>query len=232
MNLPKLTEGLLLRRYKRFLADVELPSGEVVVAHCPNPGSMRSVAVSGWSAFLSKSDNPKRKLKWTLELIRSPKAWILVNTQRPNRIVEEAILGGIVAELRGYSELRREVKYGENSRIDLLLSEGSRRCYVEVKNVSLLMEDGQGAFPDSVTKRGAKHLRELAKQVEAGDRAVMFYLVSRTDIESLRPAIEIDPNYAKEVQLALKAGVEMIAYRADVNDSEVLVARRIPFIVD
>ena len=232
MNLPKLTEGLLLRRYKRFLADVELPSGEVVVAHCPNPGSMRSVAVSGWSAFLSKSDNPKRKLKWTLELIRSPKAWILVNTQRPNRIVEEAILGGIVAELRGYSELRREVKYGENSRIDLLLSEGSRRCYVEVKNVSLLMEDGQGAFPDSVTKRGAKHLRELAKQVEVGDRAVMFYLVSRTDIESLRPAIEIDPNYAKEVQLALKAGVEMIAYRADVNDSEVLVARRIPFIVD
>jgi sugar fermentation stimulation protein A len=181
---------------------------------------------------LSKSDNPKRKLKWTLELIRSPKAWILVNTQRPNRIVEEAILGGIVAELRGYSELRREVKYGENSRIDLLLSEGSRRCYVEVKNVSLLMEDGQGAFPDSVTKRGAKHLRELAKQVEVGDRAVMFYLVSRTDIESLRPAIEIDPNYAREVQLALKAGVEMIAYRADVNDSEVLVTRRIPFIVD
>jgi sugar fermentation stimulation protein A len=232
MNLPKLTEGLLLRRYKRFLADVELPSGEVVVAHCPNPGSMRSVAVPGWSAFLSKSDNPKRKLKWTLELIRSPKAWILVNTQRPNRIVEEAILGGIVAELRGYSELRREVKYGENSRIDLLLSEGSRRCYVEVKNVSLLMEDGQGAFPDSVTKRGAKHLRELAKQVEVGDRAVMFYLVSRTDIESLRPAIEIDPNYAREVQLALKAGVEMIAYRADVNDSEVLVTRRIPFIVD
>lgn len=231
MNLPKLTEGLLLRRYKRFLADIELPSGEVVVAHCPNPGSMRSVAVSGWSAFLSKSDNPKRKLKWTLELIRSPKAWILVNTQRPNRIVEEAILGGIVAELSGYSELRREVKYGENSRIDLLLSEGSRRCYVEVKNVSLLMEDGQGAFPDSVTKRGAKHLRELAKQVEAGDRAVMFYLVSRTDIESLRPAIEIDPNYAREVRLALKAGVEMIAYRADVNDNEVLVTRRIPFVV-
>ena len=231
MNFPELTKGVLIRRYKRFLADIELPNGEVVVAHCPNPGSMRSVAVSGWTAFLSKSENPKRKLKWTLEVIRSPEAWILVNTQRPNRIVEEAILNGVVSELSGYSELKREVRYGENSRIDLLLSEGDRHCYVEVKNVSLLLEDGRGAFPDSVTKRGAKHLRELARQVGAGDRAVMFYLVSRTDIESLRPAVEIDPNYATEVQLALDAGVEMIAYRAEVNDSEVLVSRRIPFIV-
>ncbi len=229
MKFPMLTKGILIRRYKRFLADVELENGEIVVAHCPNPGSMRSVATPGWSAYLSSSDNPKRKLKWTLELIRSPDAWILVNTQRPNRIVEEAILSGLVSELTGYSELKREVKYGENSRIDLLLSEGSSRCYVEVKNVSLLLEGGQGAFPDSVTKRGAKHLRELSKQVEAGNRAVMFYLVSRTDIERLRPAGEIDPNYAKEVELALEAGVEMIAYSTEVNDVEVIVSSRIPF---
>jgi sugar fermentation stimulation protein A len=141
-----------------------------------------------------------------------------------------AILSGVVPELAGYSELSREVKYGENSRIDLLLSDGERRCYVEVKNVSLLVGEGEGAFPDSVTKRGAKHLRELARQVEAGDRAVMFYLVSRTDIENLRPAGEIDPTYAREVEMALQSGVEMIAYRAEVDEKEVLVTRRIPFL--
>jgi len=232
MKLPKLTKGVLVRRYKRFLADVRLESGEVVVAHCPNPGSMRSVAVNGWLAYLSRSDNPKRKLKWTLELIRSPEAWILVNTQRPNRVVEEAIQGGVIAELSGYTELSREVKYGENSRIDLLLSDGSSRCYVEVKNVSLLVEQGRGAFPDSVTKRGAKHLRELVNMVKDGHRAVMFYLVSRTDIESLRPAGEIDPNYAREVAAAMASGVEMIAYGAEVNEEEVVVTKRLPFIVE
>ena len=225
---PPLQRGLLIKRYKRFLADVRLESGEEIVAHCPNPGSMKTCAEPGWIAWVSPATNPKRKLKWTLELIQSPEAFILVNTSRPNAIVEEAIASGRIAELSNTATRRREVRYGVNSRIDLLLEEeGHSDCYVEVKNVTLLDGPKTAAFPDSVTKRGTKHLEELAAMVSEGHRAVLFFLVSRSDVKSMRPAEHIDPIYAKTLRWAQKQGVEVLAYRADLSSEEVTIDRAI-----
>ncbi len=224
-----LVPGRLLRRYKRFLADVELEGGEVIVAHCPNPGSMKSCAEPGWPVWVSPASNPARKLKWTLEVVLAPTTSILVNTARPNHIVREAIEAGQIPELTGYGSLRAEVRYGEEkSRIDLLLEDGKQaNAWVEVKNATLLLEPGVVGFPDSVTTRGTRHLRELMRCVAQGDRGVLFFLVSRSDGKVLSPARDIDPTYASTLDEAVSAGVEVLAYRAEITDAEVRVGERV-----
>jgi sugar fermentation stimulation protein A len=226
-----LSAGSLVRRYKRFLADVQLPDGSTITVHCPNSGSMKQCVGEGWPVRLSRSDNPKRKHAHTLEMTHNGTCWIGVNTQRPNQIVAESISAGLVPELVGYETLRREVPYGANSRVDILLEGTGPRCYVEVKNVTLVGEDGQYCFPDSVTSRGLKHLHELVAQVESGSRAVMFYLIQRSDGEGFRPAAEIDPAYAEGLCWALAHGVEAIAYRAEVSPEGIHLAEKVPVTV-
>lgn len=212
-----LLEGRLIRRYKRFLADVHLADGEEVIAHCPNTGSMLGCQPENARVWLSRSDNPKRKLKYTWELVETrPGVIACINTARPNAQARAAIESGVVPELAGYRQCRNEVRYGEEkSRIDLLLSDHAEQpdAWVEVKNVTL-EDGGQGYFPDAVTERGQKHLRELMAQVAQGDRAVLFFVVNHTGIEQVRPADHIDARYGQLLRQALDAGVEVIAYRA------------------
>jgi sugar fermentation stimulation protein A len=229
-----LTRGRLIRRYKRFLADIEMDGGEIVTAHCANPGSMLGLADPGINVWLSKSDNPKRKLAWSLEIVevdagRGP-SLVGINTGHPNAVVAEAIEAGKIAELTGYESLRREVRYGKNSRIDIFLeSEGRPPCYVEIKNVHLVREPGLAEFPDSVTARGAKHLDELAAMVGQGARAAMFYLVQRGDTDTVKIARDIDPNYGAALDRARDAGVEVIAYDCAVAEDGVEVDRALSF---
>ena len=223
-----LLEGRLVRRYKRFLADVELAGGEVVVAHCANPGSMLGLQEAGAEVWLSRARNPKRKLRYTWELLRVEGRLVGINTHHPNAIVAEAVAAGAVPELAGYPGLRREVRYGRNSRIDLLLeAEGRPICYVEVKNVHL-RRDGPAEFPDSVTARGAKHLVELGDMVAAGHRAVMFYLVQREDCERFRIAADIDPAYAAALEKARALGVEAICYCCSISPQSIELDRPLP----
>lgn len=232
MRFPSpLIEGILLKRYKRFLADVRLNTGDDVTIHCPNPGAMMGVAPSGARCWVSMSPNKARKLPYTLELVEisdfGRPVITGINTGHPNRIAEEAISRGIIPELAGYDSLRREVKYGENSRIDILLeSEKRPPCYVEVKNVHLRRSEAPLAeFPDSVTARGLKHLKELEQVVRDGNRAVMLYIVQRSDCFTLSPAWDIDPKYAEGLVAAEKAGVELIAWDCEVTTSEIVLRR-------
>lgn len=222
-----LIPGKLIKRYKRFLTDVELDSGDVVVAHCANSGSMLSVNTPGARVWLSPANDPKRKLKYTWELVQIEGAMVGINTQHPNRVVAEAIEAGHVPELAGYANLKREVKYGKNSRIDILLSDDAKPpCYVEVKNTTMRRDLSPGApaeFPDSVTARGAKHLDELSDMVREGHRAVMFYLVQRDDADAFTVAADIDPTYAERLQAAMQAGVEVVAYTCRVTPEEIVV---------
>ena len=235
MRFPSpLFPGRLVRRYKRFLADIELDAGETITAHCANPGSMLAVAVEGARVWVSKSESKTRKLPFSWELIDLGGALVAVNTSNPNRIAEEAIRGGVIPELTGYAEIRREVKYGENSRIDLLL-EGGRRaapCYVEVKNVHLSRARGLAEFPDSVTARGTKHLGALAARRAGGDRAVLLLVVQRPDCREFRPAADIDPSWAAALNDAVSAGVETLCYDCEVTHSEVRLRRALPILLD
>jgi len=209
-----LTTGTFLGRRKRFLADVRLSDGRVVVAHVPNTGSMRSTNTPGSMVALSFHDDPKRKLSWTLELFRVGDCWVGVNTARPNALVAEAIFAGRIPSLAGYSSLRREVRFGANSRVDLLLEDPAKGlCYVEVKNVTY-REGDRALFPDAVTARGAKHLIELREMARQGHRAVIFFLVNRDDCASMGPAAKIDPRYAGLLREVVRDGVEALAYRA------------------
>jgi len=223
-----LIPGKLIKRYKRFLTDVELADGTVVTAHCANSGSMLSVNEPGADVWLSPANNPKRKLQYTWELIKVSGAMVGINTQHPNRIVDETIAAGQIAELTGYETQKREVKYGKNSRIDVLLSaEGKPDCYVEVKNTTMRRDLSPGApaeFPDAVTARGAKHLVELGDMVDEGHRAVMFYLIQRDDADAFTVAADIDPTYAKGLDEAMKRGVEVIAYHCRVSPQEIEIA--------
>jgi sugar fermentation stimulation protein A len=230
-----LTEAVLIQRYKRFLADVRLPNGDEITVHCPNPGAMLGLNQPGIRVWISDSGNPKRKLRHTLEIMEVPSpttnAAVLVgiNTNLPNKLAEEAILAGQIETLTGYSNLRREVKYGENSRIDILLEEDGRPpCYVEIKNVHLVREAGLHEFPDCKTARGAKHLHEMANMVRAGARAVMLYVVQREDGDRLSFAEDLDPNYAEAFQDAAKAGVEAIAIRCDISTQDITARHIIP----
>ncbi|MCW2308413.1 DNA/RNA nuclease SfsA [Rhodobium gokarnense] len=230
MRLPlPLTEGRLVQRYKRFLADVELADGTIVTAHCPNPGSMTGLKAPGSRVWLSTSPNPKRKLAQTLELVEADGVLVGINTNNPNTLVAEAIAAGTIPELAGYETLRREVRYGVNSRIDILLeSEDRPRCYVEVKNVHLLREPLLSEFPDSVTTRGAKHLRELSDMVAAGHRAVMMFLIQRPDTDRISLARDIDPAYGLAFDAAIAAGVEALAWRCEVGLEEITVTAPVP----
>ena len=231
MKLPTpLYPGRLISRYQRFLADVELDTGAVVTAHCPNSGSMKGCNLPGSPVYLSRSDSPDRKYPYTWELVQADGCWAGINTQLPNRLVREAIENGVVRELQGYADIRPEVRYGENSRIDLLLSRPGERCYVEVKNVTLV-EGGRALFPDAVTARGQKHLRELMSVVKKGERGVIFFVVQRADGDAVAPADRIDPEYGRLLRLAVAEGVEALAYRARVTPSEVVLTERLPVVV-
>ena len=231
MLLPTpLYQGRLLRRYKRFLADVELNSGEIVTCHCPNSGRMTGCATPGSTVLLSASDNPARTCRYTWELVSVAGHWVGINTFLPNRIVHEAVQAGVVDTLGGYDVIRPEVPYGENSRIDLLLSGAHRRCYVEVKNVTLV-EGTLALFPDAVTVRGQKHLRELMNVVRQGDRGVIFFVVQRSDGQAVAPADNIDPEYGRLLRLAVSEGVEPLAYRARVMPDEIHLVERLPVIL-
>lgn len=214
LNFEKpLVKATIIKRYKRFLADVVLEDGREVTAHCPNTGSMRTCWSPNDVVYLTYNPSPKRKLDYTWDYTQTKAGLIAINTMRPNRVVEEAIVNKKIPELKQYDHLRREVKYGENSKIDLLLEDDSKnKCWVEVKNVTLF-DQGRLLFPDAVTKRGLKHLHELTKQVEKGDRAVMFYLINRSEGDVFSPAGDIDPEYTKALKTAEKNGVEILAYR-------------------
>ena len=225
MQLPTtLFPGRLLKRYQRFLADVQLDSGEAVIAHCPNSGSMLGCKTLDSPVLLSCSDNPSRKLKYTWELVFVHGYWVGINTGLPNRLVREAIESGVVKELQGYTTIRPEAPYGKNSRIDLLLSGSSGCCYVEVKNVTL-REGDKALFPDAVTTRGQKHLRELMEVVRNGSRGVIFFVVQRGDCQTVSPADAIDPEYGRLLRLAVKSGVEALAYQAFVSPEEIRLVR-------
>jgi sugar fermentation stimulation protein A len=219
----------LIRRYKRFLADVRLEDGSVVTAHCPNPGSMKGCLVEDGEVLLSTSDDPNRKLKYTWELARINRTWVGLNTLRTNKVVEEALRKGKIPELAQYNLIRPETKMGENRRVDFLLSNDAGHAFVEVKNVTLTDGKKTALFPDSVTKRGSAHLQELSDRIREGHRAVMLYLVNRSDCDRCGPAGEIDPDYAENLRRAVMTGVETIAYRARVGQRGITVADRIPF---
>ena len=227
-----LIKGTLIKRYKRFLTDVTLEDGTVVTAHCANSGSMLSVKTEGAPVWISPADNPKRKLKYTWEIIEIDGHKVGINTGHPNRLVADAIIAGEIPELTGYENLRREVKYGKNSRIDILLeSDGKPPCYVEVKNVTMkrdLGPEGIAEFPDAVTTRGAKHLVELSDMVAEGHRAVMFYLVQRDDCPSFKVAGDIDPDYEAGLAKAIRAGVEVLCYQCAVSPKEIKLSGPLP----
>ena len=206
-------QGTLLRRYKRFLADVELEDGQTITVHCPNSGSMKACCEPGSPVLLSDSQNPKRKLRHTWELIRMGRSWVSVHSARSNELVAKWIDDGQITEFSQYTDCRREVAYGDNkrSRVDLMLS-GPDTCYVEIKH-STMRVGKHAAFPDAVTTRGRKHLEDLTTMVRQGNRAVMFYVVGRSDCERFRPADEIDPEYGKALREAVAQGVELLAYR-------------------
>lgn len=226
---PELIPGMLVRRYKRFLADVELNTGEVVTAHCPNSGSMRECSEPGRPVYLSYYDNPKRKFNYTWEIIAMPTSLVGVNTNIPNRLVKRAIEEGVVKELRGYDRIVSEVKVGEKSRIDLLLTRAETElCYVEIKNCTLVT-DGIACFPDAVTLRGLRHLIELQKLISEGCRCIIFFLVQRMDARLFTPADQIDPAYGQELRRAVKNGVEMLVYDVMIDLERIVLGKRIPY---
>jgi sugar fermentation stimulation protein A len=228
-----LIRGRLVKRYKRFLADVTLDSGRTITVTCPNTGSLLGLTGVGSTVWLSESDSPTRKYRHTWEMVEADlgngPAIVGINTVHPNQLVAEAIEAGRIRELKGYPTLRREVKYGEKSRIDILL-ECPRKglCYVEVKNVHMMRRAGLAEFPDSVTERGAKHLRELAEMVRTGHRAVMLFLIQRADAMKLAVARDIDPRYGEAFDAAGAVGVEALAYRCRLSREEIVVEKRVP----
>ncbi|MAR91478.1 MAG: DNA/RNA nuclease SfsA [Pseudomonadales bacterium] len=230
---PPLATGTLVRRYKRFLADITLADGTELTLHCPNTGSMKNCQAPGSTVWYSDSGNPKRKYRHTWELVQvGPKAIAGINTGRANALVKEAVLAGVIPELAGYEQVCSEVKYGsENSRIDLLLKAPSVRCYVEVKNLTL-GEGEIGYFPDAVTERGRRHLRELEAMVAAGHRAVLFFCVQHSGVVEARPADHIDPAYGAALRQAHRAGVEILAWQCQLSADEIRLHQPLPVVLE
>jgi sugar fermentation stimulation protein A len=224
-----LIAGRLVRRYKRFLADIAFDDGRVETVHCANPGAMTGLADPGMRVFLSRSAKPSRKLPWSWEVVEAETALVGINAANPNRLAAEAIAAGAIPELAGYQRIRREVPYGANSRVDLVLSADRRPdAYVEVKNAHLSRRRGLAEFPDSVTVRGARHLAELARVARSGGRAVMLYVIQRDDTDRFALARDVDPAYGAAFDRARSAGVEMLAYACDMSLDEIVIARPVP----
>jgi sugar fermentation stimulation protein A len=227
MRFPsRLIRGTLVQRYKRFLADVRLADGRIVTAHCTNTGSMMGCMEPGSAVYLSRSDNPIRKLAYTWELIRVNKCWVGINTMHPNRLVAHAIETGLIQELRGFDSIRREVVTRPGTRLDLCLEGKNGSCFVEVKNVTMAV-DGAAAFPDAVSERGTKHLKELMRLKRRGHRAAVVFVIQREDCGAFRPADEIDEEYGRWLRRAIKAGVEALPYRAKVTPREIVLTGRL-----
>ena len=225
---PELEQGVLVVRYKRFLADIQTDSGEFLTIHCPNTGSMFNCMMPGGRVWFSRSNDPKRKLPGTWEISETPQGrFACINTGRANHLVEEALRAGVITELNGFIGLKREVAYGqEKSRVDFRLDYPAGPAYVEVKSVTLGYDGTPvAAFPDAVTQRGARHLRELANLARDGVRAVLLYCVNLTGIEAVRPAQEIDPGYAEALREAIAAGVEVLAYGVQLTPEEIFIDR-------
>jgi len=225
---PKLIRGVLLKRYQRFMVDVKLNNGHVVTAHCPNTGSMRACCEPGRTVYLFRHRTPSRRLPYTFELIEMPASLVGVNTAVPNRLVREAIQHRVIRDLEGYDGVRPEVRYGNHSRVDLLLESAQRgRCFVEIKNCTLV-EQKIAYFPDAVTARGLKHLQELQQQVQNGHRCVIFYLIQRMDACCFRPADHIDPAYGRAVRRAVQNGVEIMAWDVTIDCEKIALRRPVP----
>ncbi len=234
MLLPQpLARGRLAARYKRFFADVVLDDGRAGVAHCPNPGAMLGLNTPGLTVWLSASQNPKRKLAWTLELVAADDGLVGINTLRPNDLVAEALKLGAIAELTGYDRHRREAPMGQASRVDFVLeAEGRPRCWLEVKNCHLRRAGALAEFPDCVAARSARHLRELSAAAARGERAVQLFIVQRTDCTAFAACADLDAVYAAALIDAARAGVEVLAYACDISLTRIGVARRIPWVHD
>ena len=223
MLLPPIRQhGALLRRYKRFLADVALVDGTELTVHCPNSGAMRGCSAPGSPVILSKSDNPKRKYAWTLEMVQENGVWIGVNTGMTNKLVHEALVNGVIDTFSTITSVQPEIKVSDKSRLDFLLQTEGGPVYVEVKNCSLV-EEGRAMFPDAVTARGTKHLHELARLIDKKTRAAVLFCVQRADGQCFAPARHIDPVYAEALVEVQKQGVQVFAYRAKVNPEEVCI---------
>jgi len=248
MDFPSpLARGVLVQRYKRFLADIALDDGTEITAHCPNPGAMLGLNTPGLRAWVSRSDDPKRKLPHTLELVEADGGLVGINTMHPNRLVAEALAADAIPELTGYATHRREVAYGVGSRVDFLLQapgraacwlevkkgqaqdEGPQRCWLEVKNSHLMRTPGLAEFPDCVAARSAKHLRELEAMVALGDRAVVLFVVQRNDCSEFAACHQLDPTFAAALDHAAEAGVEVLVYGCDVSASGVRIGSRLPW---
>jgi sugar fermentation stimulation protein A len=229
MKFPSpLVYGTLIKRYKRFLADIRLDSGEELTAHCPNPGAMMGITLPGLRVALSKASNPDRKLKYSWEMVEVEGTWIGVNTSNPNQIVAGALSLDCIPELTGYKNVKAEVKYGQNSRIDFYLTDGpTQACLVEVKNVHLIRANNMAEFPDCVTARGAKHQLELAEQVKNGIRSVVLYVVQREDALTFKVADDLDKAYGVASKAAAEAGVEMLAYSCNMDPDGIRLKRRL-----
>lgn len=224
-----LVRGRLVQRYKRFFADVELDAGGLVTAHVANPGAMLGLKSPGQPAWLQPVDDPKRSLKYTLELVEQDGALVGVNTHHPNRLAAEAIAAGVIPELAGYAGIRREVRYDGDSRVDFLLEDPARPpCWLEVKNVHLRRAPGLAEFPDCVAARSARHMDALARQLVRGDRAVVLWVIQMAGIERFAPARDIDRVFAEAVDRARAAGVELLAYACDMSVEGVTIRRRVP----
>ena len=216
-----LLSGKLIKRYKRFLADIQLDDGRLITAHCPNSGRMTQCQGEGWPVLVTSHNNPKRKLQFTWEMVHNGKSWICINTQRANEIAHEALLNKQIPELAEYENIEKEKKYGKNSKIDFLLSSQNELCYVEVKSVTLTNSKGQFCFPDAPTERGRKHLDELVQMKEEGHRAVMLYIVNREDGKGFTIANFIDPDYGKKLNWAAQNGVEVLVYATKISKNEI-----------
>jgi sugar fermentation stimulation protein A len=231
MQFPSpLERGRLVQRYKRFFADVVMDDGREITAHCPNPGAMLGLE-PGLVVWLSRSEDPKRKLAHTLELIEVDGGLVGVNTMHPNRLVAEALAAGAIPELAGYASVRREVNYGTNSRVDFLLESPDRPpCWLEIKNCHLMRTAGLAEFPDCVAARSSRHLRELAAMVEEGHRAVALFVVQRTDCEGFRACAELDPLFARTLDEVAAKGVEVLVYACGMSEMGVTIVRRLPWL--
>lgn len=228
MRIPEPRQhGFLVKRYKRFLADISLPDGSILTVHCPNSGSMKGCSSPGSEVVISKSANPKRKYAWTLEMVREKNCWIGVNTSMTNKLVREGLESGVIDDFGQITSIQPEVKVSDKSRLDFLVQAGDKKNYIEVKNCSLA-ENSVALFPDAITSRGTRHLLELDRLREEGAGTTVIFCVQRTDVRSFMPAESIDPEYAETLYRVHENGVMILAYQADVCPSSVTIAKKIP----